>query len=183
MLLFLGVCGISSAQSLDVKRGIEEEKRKYLLPSQSYLSEKKEISLSDADFSQDAYFSELLSKKTAFLSDAYKVLIILMDMQDQFNDLDSQFNFLSEKRIIPKNIGLEPNYDSPLRRGDAACMFAKAMNIKGGIALRIFGLSRRYALKELAYLGIMFPGGVNNVMSGRELILTLTQAADYLAGE
>jgi len=60
-------------------------------------------------------------------------------------------------------------------------MFAQAMGIKGGIVLRTFGLSQRYAFKELVYQGIMFPGNVHDVMSGRELIWTLTQAADYMA--
>jgi hypothetical protein len=60
-------------------------------------------------------------------------------------------------------------------------MFAKAMDIKGGMTLRIFGLTQRYALKELVYQDIMLPGIVHDFVSGQELIWTLTQAADYMA--
>jgi len=177
----MSISQISFAQSLEDKRRIEEGKRKNLLPSEFYLSETKKVSPPVVDSRLNDYFSKLLSKEVANLSDAYKTLVVLLGVEDQFNDPDSQFNYLKEKGIVPKNIGTEANYKEPLRKGALAYMFTKVMDIKGGITLRTFGLTQRYALKELVYHDIMLPGIVHDFVSGKELIWTLTQAADYMA--
>jgi len=182
VLILTSLCQIALAQSLEDKRRVEEEKRKDLKLSEFYLPDAEvTIALSVDESDQNAYFTGLLSKEVAVLSDAYKTLTILMGAHDQFSDINSQFNFLVENGIVSKNIGTKTNYDEPLRKGATAYMFAKAIDMKGGIILRSFGLSQRYAFKELVYQGIMFPGNVHDVMSGQELILTLTQAADYMA--
>ena len=181
ILLFMNICPVLWAQSLEDKRRVEEEKRKNLAPSESYLLEIKEVSPPVTHSDQDSYFSELLTKRVATLSDAYRVLIVLTGKDIQFLDLESQFDFLSKEGVIPKSIGTEPAYEKSLRKGTAAYMFAKTMDIKGGVILRFFGMSERYAFKELVYEEVMFPGNVNDVMSGPELILTLTRAADYMA--
>jgi len=73
------------------------------------------------------------------------------------------------------------NYQEPLRKGQVAYMLCKALDMKGGLWLRLLGLSQRYALRELVYERVMVPGNVQDFMSGKELISTLNQAADYLA--
>ena len=181
VLLVLYMCPFSWAQSTQDKRRVEEGKRKDLFPSEFYLPEAKKFSPPDIHSGQNAYFSELLTKEVAGLSDAYKTLVILMGADGRFRDIDSQFDFLKGKGIIPGNINKGSDHDAPLRKGVAAYMFAKTMDIKGGITLRVFGLNERYAFKELVYQEIMNPGNVNDVMSGRELILTLTQSADYMS--
>jgi len=180
-LVILNMCPFSWAQSIQDKRRVEEGKRKDLSPSEFYLPEAKKLSPPDVHSGQNTYFSELLTKEVADLSDAYKALVILMGAGDRFRDIDSQFDFLKGEEIIPKSISKESDHDVPLRKGAAAYMFAKTMDIKGGITMRIFGLSERYAFKELVYQEIMYPGNVHDVMSGPELILTLTQAADHMA--
>jgi len=183
IFILVSLCQIALAQSPEDKRRVEEEKRRDLKLSEFYLPE-VQVTITQVDESdQDSYFKGLLSKEVAVLSDAYKTLAILLGAGDQFSDLDSQFNFLVENGIVSKNIGTKTNYDEPLRKGATAYMFAQAIDIRGrgGIILRFFGLSQRYAFKELVYQKIMFPGNVHDVMSGQELILTLTRAADYLA--
>ncbi len=60
-------------------------------------------------------------------------------------------------------------------------MFARALDIKGGIWFRLFTTSQRYALKELIFQEIMYMGNINDIVSGKELILIFTKAADYVA--
>ena len=183
MFILINVCQISFAQSFEDKRRVEEGKRKDLFPSEQYLSETKEASPPEDDFSLNQYFSKLLAVEVATYSDAYKSLVVLLGVEGQYNDTGSQFRYLRETGIIPKNIGTQENYDEPLRKGALAYMFVKAMGIKGGITLRIFGTTQRYALKELVYQEIMFPGIVHDFISGQELIWTLTQAADYMGNK
>jgi hypothetical protein len=181
LLLFLSLCRISQAQSIEVRRRIEEEKRQDLAPSEFYRAKIEETSLPDAGSGQEAYFTELLAKETADLSDACRTIVLLMGMNDQFSDRQARFNFLKEEGIIPKNIDADSDHSMSLRKGVIAYMLAKTIDIKGGITLRIFGVNQRYAFKELVYEQIMYPGNVSDIISGQELILTLTQAADYLA--
>lgn len=180
-LLVLHMCSFSWAQSIQDKRRVEEEKRKDLSSSEFYLPDAEKLSPPDVRSGQNAYFEELLTKEAASLADAYKTLVILIGTDGQFRDVDSQFGYLEGEGIIPKSIK-GSGHDTLLRKGAAAHMFAKTMDIKGGITLRVFGLSERYAFKELVYREIMYPGNIHDVMSGPELILTLIQAADYMTG-
>lgn len=180
VLILLNISQISLAQSPEDKRRIEEEKRQDLKLSEFYLPEAEPVTAQVDETAQNTYFLQLLSKDVAVLSDAYKALTILMGVDDQFSDLDSRYDFLAENGIVSEKIGTKADHNKPLRKGTTAYMFAKVIDIKGGIILRSFGIYERYAFKELVYQKIMFPGNVHDVMSGQELILTLTQAADYM---
>lgn len=163
------------------KRRVEEEKRESLQPSEIQIVRKKEnirpqISLLDID-----YFTELLPKQVTFGYDACKALVILMGVEDEYLDLDTQITFLKERKLLPKRYQTKFNPMQPLRKGLAAYMFCKALNIKGGITLRLFGMSQRYAIKELTFEGIMPSGNVNDIVSGAELVSALIQSVDYMA--
>ena len=183
-LLILCICRLVSAQSVQDKRRVEEEKRQDLRASEYYLPETKPIkpeAVKEADATRNQYFKGLVSKESVTMADAYRCLTILMGAGNRFGDPASRHAFLVENGILPKELVEAPHYDQPLKKGEAAYMFLKAAGIKGGIILRLFGVHQRYAFKELVYQGIMFPGNVHDVMSGPELIITLTQAADYMA--
>ena len=99
-LIALHMCSFAWAQSRQDQRRVEEEKRKDLSSSEFHLPEAREFSPPDTSLGQNAYFAELLTKEVAGLSDAYKTLVILMGVADQFNDVDSQFDFLNQQVIL-----------------------------------------------------------------------------------
>lgn len=167
------------AQSLEEKRRIEEEKREDLRPSEVQIPEdkKKPPMVSPIDL---AYFIELMPKKVTFRYDACKVLVILMGVEEQYIDLDSQIAFIKEKNLLPQEYNLEFDFMQPLRKGLVSYMFCKALKIKGGLCLRLFGVNERYALKELVFEGIMFPGNVQDIVSGEELVSVLMLATSYM---
>jgi hypothetical protein len=183
ILISIGLCSVALAQSPEDKRRVEEEKRQDLKLSEFYLPEAEPVKVQEDRSDQNSYFEELMTKEVAVLSDVYKTLTILMGAGDQFSDLDSQYDFLVKNGIVSEVIGTKANYDEPLRKGATAYMFTKAIDIKGGIILRAFGTTQRYAFKELVYREIMFPGNVHDVMTGQELILTVTRAADHMANK
>lgn len=171
---------LSIAETLEEERRVEEEKREKLRPSEVQIAE-EEVQpppISPEDF---IYFIELMQKRITFRYDACKAMVILMGVEDEYIDLDSQIAFLRENHFLPKKI--ESDFDPilPLRKGLAAYMFCKTLDIKGGLCLWFLGINERYALQELAYEGIMASGNVNDIVSGEELISALTQASDYLA--
>ena len=46
--------------------------------------------------------------------------------------------------------------------------------------MRIFGPRKRYAHMELVSIGIMFPGSSREYVNGKELIVSIIQAIDYV---
>ncbi|MBN2120824.1 MAG: hypothetical protein JW734_07205 [Candidatus Omnitrophica bacterium] len=159
---------------------IEEEKRKDLKQSQEPLAEETKKELTATQEVGFDYFRSLISKEIALQADACKSLAVLLNIDQEFQDLPSQINALKQKNIIPKKLTSSFNPQEPLRKGVAAYMFCKALDIKGGVVLRIFGISQRYALKELVFQEIMRPGYERDVVSGKELVLMVTEAANYL---
>ena len=67
----------------------------------------------------------------------------------------------------------------PVDKGTVAYMLVKALGIKGGATMSIFGPSRRYAFRECVYLRLIKGGSAGEFMSGRELIDVLTNAEIY----
>lgn len=176
------MCTPVLAQSVEDKRRIEEEKRQDLSESEMYRTIKRPVELPSPDSGPKAYFTQLLSQNVAHNSDAFQVLVILLGEDERLRNVEAQFQFLKEQRVIHPVIKGPDDFDKPLTKGIAAYMILKALKIKGGITLRLFGISQRYAFNELIYQDIMYPGyNMYDVMSGQELILTLTNAADYIA--
>ncbi len=55
----------------------------------------------------------------------------------------------------------------------------KALGIRGGLTMRIFGISERYGFRECTYLGLVPGGSQWDKVSGSELVGILAHAADY----
>ena len=171
------------AQSLEEKRRIEEGKRESLRPTEDRVPEEKKRTAPPLDPIDLVYFAELMMKRIAYRYDACKALVILMGVENQFIDLGSQIAFLRKKNILPKTFETEFDPTKPLRKGLTAYMFYKALDIRGGLILSLFGISERYSIKELVYQGMMSSGNVKDIVNGEELISILTQAGNYKANK
>lgn len=178
-LLILSPLG-ASAQSPRDKRRIEEEKRDNLRLSEIKINEETITSYPQPGLSQQAYFNKLLSKKNATLFDAYTMLVILLGSEDRYLDFKAKQAFLRQQDILPQAMRPTENPHQSLEKGVAAYMFCRALKIKGGLWLRLFGITERYALRELIFQNIMFPGNTRDMVSGKELVFIVTQAANYL---
>lgn len=161
-------------------RRVEQEKRDSLRQTETGVIEAKKAAPPIAPI-DIVYFAELMPKSVTFRYDACKALVVLMGVENQYIDLDSQVIFLREKKLLPKKYESEFDPMQPLRKGLFAYMFCNALEIKGGLSIRLFGMSERYALMELAYEGIMASGNVNDIVSGDELVSVLMQSVNYMA--
>ncbi|MBI4436535.1 MAG: hypothetical protein HY590_03880 [Candidatus Omnitrophica bacterium] len=171
-------------QTLQQDRRIEEGKRESLKPTlvtpQPAPAIKPPEKPPVPEPLKEIYFINLLPKKIVYRYDAAKSIVILMGVDDEYIALEAQIAYLKEKNFLHKRFEKE-SFDpmEPLRRGTAAYIFYKALGMKGGIALHLFGPTERYALKELVFQGIMSPGHVNDLLSGQELVQIMSQAARY----
>lgn len=147
---------------------MEEENRKSLDHSERPFHPPKNAPSPDEDDPSDLrYLKGLRNKEFSTFGDCLQLLRILLGKKE-----------LVDKLVSDANLSLSP--ESALTRGIAAVLFCRALEIKGGVLLRVFGLSQRYALKELVYLDIFAPGPLDSVISGAELISVFSNCAAYL---
>lgn len=131
---------------------------------------------------ETSYFRELADRKATFLSDGFYSVCLLLGVADKYNNFESQKNFLKEKGMLPAKLtDLRP--EAPLRKGVAAYMFCRALEIKGGALMRVFGASERYALRELVFSELMKEGHPRELVSGKELLSILLRTSDYKANK
>ena len=67
-----------------------------------------------------------------------------------------------------------------LRKGQLAYIIVKACGIKGGLTMRLTGVSERYALRECIFLQLLERGSTGNYVSGMELLGSMGRAEKYL---
>ena len=65
--------------------------------------------------------------------------------------------------------------DEQLRRGQFAYMLCKALDIKGGLTMRIIGTRERYALREVIFLGLMPDVNKAKYVNGMEVLGVLSE--------
>ena len=161
-------------------RRIEEGKRNELLPTEVHHPETKHkpAPLDDLD---TFYFTEMAFRKITYRYDICKALVVLKGVENQYIDLDSQIAFLKQEGFLPKRFQKDFDPMQPLRKGLAAFILRKALNIKGGVFLHLFSSSERFALTELVYQGVMAAGNRNDLVSGEELTNIITRAANHMA--
>ena len=71
---------------------------------------------------------------------------------------------------------------APVDKGRVAYMLVQALGIKGGLTMRLFGVSPRYAFRECVYRKLIGGGTPGEFVRGRELIDILAAAEDYKQG-
>lgn len=175
----------ATAQTIQQDRRIEEEKRETLKPTvgpppTSELPGPKPGADAPVPVPlKELYFAQLVQKRVTFGYDAAKTITILMGVDEEYLDLTAQVAYLQHHGFLPRRFRQSFDPMQPLRKGLVAYMFHQALGIRGGLALRLFGPSERYALKELAFQGVMAPGHVNDLITGEELVQLMTYAAQY----
>jgi len=150
--IFLG-----AATSEEVRR-IEEGKRQKLRPSEAVLQRRQTPTLQEKPAIDQSLYDQLLDKEVVTVAEAREMVRLLNDQEIHTKQVDS----------------------APLSRGLLGQMICQALDIKGGLTMRVFGPRKRYAHKELVYLGIMFPGSSREYLSGKELVVTIIQAIEYI---
>ncbi|MBF0532049.1 MAG: hypothetical protein HQL23_03015 [Candidatus Omnitrophica bacterium] len=165
------------AENSEVDRRIEQEKRNSLKHTAPEAVEgliapprRSETRKSDPQ--------KLFSRPVSVFSEGVALTVILLRQDPAISDFSSSVDYLSQKKILPAAWeGYAP--EKILRRGELALLITGALKISGGICLRLFPRSTRYAVRELIYNGMMRCGGVNDPLTGTEMRWILTAAEKY----
>ena len=159
ILLLPFLTGASSSQQT---RRVEEEKRLQLSPEEASLQRRHTPEPKTQPKISHSLYQELLNKKTVTNAEGREMVQLLLPKGTPW---PQELSF-SDKEL--------------LTRGTLGRMICQILGIKGGINMHLFRTSKRYAHKELVYLGIMFQGSSREYVSGKELIVTIIQAINYI---
>ena len=102
---------------------------------------------------------------------------MFLDGDDPAADYAGRVRELKSRRMLPSNFA-QPAVQA-VDRGTLAVAILKALDIKGGLALRLFGPSPRYAVRELVFLELYPPSSPNQTFSGVEFLGIIGKLEDY----
>lgn len=127
--------------------------------------------------SDAGFLYELAKKPHCSTDDAYRGMLYFIDGTDTAGNFQERTARLAMHGVIKKSWTHNPN--SVATKGTVAYMLARAVGIKGGLMYNITGACPRYALRELAYQGIIVGTSEYDQISGTEYIGILGRADDY----
>jgi hypothetical protein len=122
-------------------------------------------------------FWHMLPQRKAVSNDeAFHALLLFVDGQDAATDYDSRVQLLTQRKMLPS--GFNESAGQTLRRGTLAVALTQALSIQGGLTMRVFGASPRYAVRELQYRGVYPPSSPQQTFSGAEFLGIIGRAED-----
>src|SRR5687767_689393 len=139
-----------------------------------------ELAGSDED-AQLEFWHALPERKAVSNDEAFHALLLFVDGGDESADYDARVGALKQRGMLPSHFG--EGADQAVRRGTVARALAKALNVKGGLTMRLFGPTSRYATRELQYVGVFPPSSPQQTFSGAEFLGIIGRAEDYQRGQ
>lgn len=121
----------------------------------------------------------LMEKKSASVADLIDTLLIFKNIDAAKLSFDDKVKTLRDAKVIGGRVKI--NGERPLTKGFASLLFHGAMELKGGLTVRLTGRSQRNCLQDMIYLKIMPDSSAKDKMSGPELVSLLQRAKEYNA--
>ena len=125
--------------------------------------------------------ARIARERAATVEDGYRLFLMLArDQQRVDADLDVEsmtFGELREHLTALRLISSRWNYgpEECLRRDVVAYMSASYLGIRPGLLTGMFGMTRRYAHREMQFRNVVVAGSPKSVVSGSELLSVLTR--------
>ena len=126
---------------------------------------------------QMEFWHSLPQRRVASNDEALHALLLFVDSSDPAADYAGRVQALREKQMLPA--GFDGPAESAVKRGTVAVALARALQIKGGLTMRLFGPSPRYAVRELQYMNLFPQSSPQQTFSGQELLGIIARAEDY----
>lgn len=124
--------------------------------------------------SRTAYLRRIFEKDRATYGDACRAVLSVIKGEHTDADFAANVGDLTGRGVVSADWGLVES--SLLTKGTLAYMLCGALDIRGGVTMRLFGINRRYALRECLHRRLIERGTVDEYVTGRELIDVVTNA-------
>jgi len=119
----------------------------------------------------------LMEKKQATVGDLLDTLLIYKGISPGSMTYEEKAEKLRQMGIIPARTAIDPK--NHLHKGFAALLYYRAINVKGGLWLRLSGTGSRNCLRELVFQNIMPDSSEWDMMTGPELMALMGKAKAY----
>lgn len=134
---------------------------------------------------KNEFFRQLDTKDRAEFRDLVTIVHVMERARHEDKPFEQMRAELVVSGVIPESWSYRP--DSPVTEGMLAYGICAALSevkegehsIQGGLTMRIFGNSERYALRECVYLKILSPAPQNKYVSGSELLQAVARTMKY----
>ena len=123
------------------------------------------------------FWHELAMRPVTSNDEAFHGLLLFMDERDDSPDYPGRVHQLQKRQMLPR--GFDQPAEAALQRGTLAVALAGMLKIKGGLTMRLFGPTPRYATRELQYLNLLPPSSPNQTVSGSEFLGVMGRVEDH----
>lgn len=126
------------------------------------------------------FYDDVIDKDRASFSETMIGISLLRSRAIEPPSFETARDALRQAGILPEDW----NYaaDSPVTKSMLAYLVCKTLGIKGGVTMRLFGITERYALRECIHLGLIGEGPPTRYIPGRELLGVLRRSQEYKQG-
>ena len=123
------------------------------------------------------FWHTLAGRPVTSYDEAFHGLLLYLDGRDGAQDYAGRVAELRLRKMLPS--GFSAPAGQAVDRGTLAYAIVRALQIKGGWVMHVFGNSPRYAIKELEYEGVYPPSSPNQTFSGSEFVGVIGKMEDY----
>src|SRR5688572_22227151 len=127
------------------------------------------------------YWHDLATKPLISNDEAFHGLLLYVDGKDDATTYDQRVATLRSHGYLPRNFSRGGN--DAVDRGTLAVALAKHLGLKGGLTMRLTGVTPRYATRELEYRGVYPPSSTNQIFTGSEFVGVIGKAEDFRQGD
>ena len=127
------------------------------------------------------YWHEVASKPLVSNDEAFHGLLLYLDGKDDATTYDQRVATLKSRDFLPTNFNRTAS--DALDRGTVAVALAKHLGLRGGLTMRLTGVTPRYATRELEYRGVYPPSSPNQIFTGAEFVGVIGKAEDFRRGD
>ena len=127
------------------------------------------------------YWHEIATKSLISNDEAFHGLLLYIDGKDDSTTYDQRVASLKSRGFLPKSFN--HGATDALERGDVAVALAKHLGVRGGLTMRLTGITPRYATRELEYRGVYPPSSPQQIFTGGEFVGVIGKAEDFHRGD
>ena len=131
-----------------------------------------------ASAADTSFFRALLEKDRASVEDAARVVAVLHSRSRDHATFAQDLAYLRKAGIVPAKWRWSEH--KPVTCAELAYMLCKALGVKGGLTMRMFGVSKRYAYRQCVFSELLPVEHQGKYLTGQELVAVAGVAEEYL---
>jgi len=125
---------------------------------------------------QIEFWHTLAERPVVSNDEAFHGLLLFLDGRDPADDYAGRVAELQSRGMLPKNFKRDAH--EAVRRGDLAVGILKILEMRGGVILRVFGPSPRYATRELEYANVYPRSSPHQTFTGAQFLALIGRIED-----